>query len=347
MDPNDSSMYKTEYDTIDITQRSISEFQTIVKPNFILHLYASRNFFTKLPNMSGFTALREMDLSRNKFVDLSPLADIISLQILNISYNRVYNINFIQELTSLEEFNASNNKISKIDCAFPQSLVYLDLSNNEISDLSFFDENFPAQLESLDISGNSIDQIIELKYISVFQQLSYLRVGLLHIYPDINIVPFVKHLCPSLQSFDDENVANANNDSMDDIANEDELYNILVNGTEQQLYSFLSNKSARIMWDEAKFYPYDADIPPTPLKFIEQRLNAIENQVQEHFASPKKQPPPPTESATLLSPFGTNKNDNPAIQSIQHEIQEIRQYLTQITEILFVHDKALNHLWEK
>ncbi|OHT16728.1 hypothetical protein TRFO_12988 [Tritrichomonas foetus] len=339
MNIDDSSLSsRSGRDTIDISQKANSEFPTIVKPNFVLHLYASKNLFTKLPNMSGFTALRDLDLSRNKFVDLSPLSTVINLRSLNISFNRIRDLHFVENLQNLEKLNASNNKITDINSYFPQSLIYLNLSNNELSDLSFLDEKVPSTIEYLDLAGNAIDQVLELKYISLFQQLRILRVGLFENNKDLNIIPFVKHLCPSLQNFDDVEITE---DIDDEIFNEDDLYDILVNGTEQQLQEFLLDKESAIHWDSPTFYPYDADVPPTPLKFIEDRLNVIENQFQERFSTPKKGSHSKNENL-LQYP-----ERNPAVQNIQQDIVELKQHISQIAELLFVHDKALAHLWEK
>lgn len=333
MNQEDSSFPSRQgYDTIDISQRSYTEFPTIKKPNFVLHINASRNFFTKLPNMSNFTILQDIDLSKNKFVDLSPLSALINLRILNISNNKVKNLDFIQNLQNLEELNAANNKISEIHCSFPPNLLYLDLSFNELTNLSFLDENFPINIESIDVSQNSIDQIIDLKYISVFQQLHTFKIGFLEMNPDLNIISYVKYLCPSLVFFDDSKI----DDSEEISFNDDDLLNILMHGSEQQLREFLLKKKSGIEWDEPNFIPFDNDFPtpPTPIKQIEDRLTVIENQIHERISK-----------SPQTNQSNQQENDS-VLQVMQQDISEMKQQIAQITELLYVYDKALQKLWE-
>lgn len=335
MNQDDSSFPSREgYDTIDISQRSYTDFPPIKKPNYVIHLNASRNFLSKLPNMSGFTMLQDIDLSRNKFVDLSPLSTLINLRILNISNNKIKSLDFIQNLQNLEELSASNNKISEIRCKFPPNLLYLDLSFNELTDLSFLDEDFPINIESIDVSQNSIDQIIDLKYISVFQKLRMFKIGLLESNSNLHLISYVKYLCPSLEFFDEVKI----DDSEDTMFNEDELLGIIMNGSEQQLREFLSDKKNEIRWDEPSFIPFDNDYPtsPAPIKQIEDRLTMIENQMHERFLKPSDQDGQPS-----------YKQENDAVLHVmQQDINEMKEQIAQITELLYVYDRALQHLWE-
>lgn len=315
MNQDDSSFAsKQGRETIDISQRSYTGFPIIRKPNFVVKLIASRNYFPKLPDMSGFTSLKELDLSRNKFEDLSPLSPLINLRRLNISSNKVRNLDFIQNLQNLEEIIASNNKIAEIQCSFPPNITYVDLSLNELTNLSFLDEKFPTNVESIDVSQNSIDQIIELKYISVFQNLRDFKVGLLDVHPDLNLLPYVKYLCPSLEFFDDAKIENSDSN----LINDDELLNILMHGTEQQLHDFLSNKEPTVEWDEPKFIPFEEQQPPTPTS------KAMND--------------------NLLSPY--QQDDTHIIHAVQQELVEIKSQIAKIAELLYVHDKALEQLWE-
>lgn len=341
MNQEDSSIPSRQgYSTIDISQRSYTEFPTFKKPNFVLHLNASRNFFSKLPNMSGFTALQDIDLSRNKFVDLSPLSTLISLRIINISNNKVKNLDFIQNLQNLEELNASNNKISEIHCNFPPNLIYVDLSFNELTSLSFLDEKFPVNIESIDVSQNSIDQIIELKYISVFQQLHTFKIGFLEMNPDLHIIPYVKYLCPSLEFFDDVKI----DDSEEILFNDDDLLNILMHGSEQDLRDFLSNEKKEIKWDEPNFIPFDDDYStiPTPIKQIEDRLSIIENQIHERVSKS----PNSNQEQSQQQMLSYHQGNDAILHTMQQDISEMKQQIAQITELLYVYDRALQKLWE-
>lgn len=341
---------KSARDTIDISQTNATSLPTITRPGVVLRLNASHNMISNLPNMEIFTRLRYLDLSQNNLQDLTPLSSLTSLLELDISYNHVISIDFIRDLTSLEIFHASNNEINEVDNILPERLIELDLSNNMLTSLDFLDspndpnEPFPFGIERLILNGNNINQIINLKYITVFSQLRELEVGLLDQENNRNLqLPsFVKSLCPSIQIFDSANMG-----IVDELAvNPDDLIQVLTRGSEQELRSFISSVEVGIRWDEPIFIDFDDDNPSTPLKNLETRLRTIEEKFgEDNFSTPVKNTNN-NQIGTLLSPYG-EQDDNAMIASMQREIYEMKQQVSQIAKILYVHDCALRQLWEQ
>ena len=346
MIPMDETQQRQTRDQIDFSQTNASTFPTITRPNIVIRMNASRNSISDLPNRSIFTRLRYLDLSSNNFQDLSPLGGLPSLLELDISNNFVQNLDFLRDLALLEVLHASNNKISRVIC-LPENLIDIDLSNNNLKSLEFLDspnegsnEPFPHGLERLNISGNNITQIISLRYITVFLQLRELDVGLLDANRNLQLLPFVKSLCPSLQTFDGADLRD-----VDEYAfNLEDLIQVLTSGSEQALRSFISGIETGIRWDPPTFIDYDDDTPPTPLKTIEDRLRVLEERVaDDQYATPTKNKYQ-NQTATLISPYN-EQDDNAVIAAMQNEINELKQQVAQIAEILYVHDRALRQLW--
>ena len=49
------------------------------------------------------------------------------------------------------------------------------------------------------------------------------------------------------------------------------------------------------------------------------------------------------ETGSLLGPF--QNESNPRIQKIQKDIDEMKKKISKITELLYVHDRAISELW--
>ena len=335
--------------TIDISQTNVTSFPTITKPGVVLRLNASRNMISNLPDMDSFARLRYLDLSQNNLQDVSPLASLTSLLELDISFNHIIDINFIQNLISLEILHASNNELNQIGNVLPERLIELDLSNNMLNSLDFLDspnvsnDPFPFGLEKLIISGNNISEIINLRYITVFSKLRELDVGLLDEEENRNLqlLPFVKSLCPTIQIFDETDMTN-----VDELAvNPEDLIQVLTSGSEQALRDFISDVDVGIKWDEPVFIEFDDDSPMTPLKNLESRVRSLEEKVDdESFSTPVKGED--HQIGTLLSPYG-KPDDNQLISSMQHDIAEMKQQIAQIAKLLYVHDCALRQIWDQ
>ena len=271
--------------------------------------------------MDDFICLRYLDLSNNKFTDLKQISNIISLRELNISNNFITNLNFLNNLTSLEVLKASNNKINDIKEKMPINLIDVDLSENQFNSLEFIQNSFSDQIRHLDLSGNNINEIRSLRFIAVLTQIKVFQIDLLEKNKDLLLIQFVKHLCPSIEEFDGSDCSLIPETNL---FNSENLIDILVNGTENQLKIFLKSKDPIIKWDEPVFVQFDVDVPQTPLKGIEERLRVIETKI-------------PDES--------DNNNDN-LYKDLKDEINILRQQITKMAEILFVHDKAMKKLWE-
>jgi Leucine-rich repeat (LRR) protein len=122
-------------------------------------------------------------------------------------------------------------------------LAILNLANNEFDDLDFLDQMIsPEALETLDVSGNRITQLIHLRFLSTYVRLHTLKVGILSLFKQLQAIEFVKHLCPQLESFDDEPCADVEPHFGE------ELIDILVAGSETRLCAFLN--ISQIQWEE-------------------------------------------------------------------------------------------------
>ncbi|KAH0791518.1 Leucine Rich Repeat family protein [Histomonas meleagridis] len=216
--------------------------------------------------------------------------------------------------------NASSNEIQSISCAFPPHLLELDLSNNQLSSLDFLEneEKVPVDLEQLNVSGNKIRDLIELRFISLFPKLRFLNIGLLKQEQSNQILEFVKHLCPSLEFFDDADCFDFDGNDF----KEDELLPILIGGSEQRLQKYLFSSDIIVSWDKPYFIPFnDANISDSAekVKKLENQINTIERRAQ----------------------------DTDSYEQLRDEIATLREQMSKLAELLFVHDQALREIWNK
>jgi hypothetical protein len=222
--------------------------------------------------------------------------------------------------------------IRDITTPMPESLAILNLANNELENLDFLDNMIsPANLETLDVSGNQIRQLIHLRFLGTYVRLHTLKVGILNLFKDLQVVEFVKHLCPRLETFDDEPCADV------EAHFDDELINILVAASESRLCAFLN--ISQIEWEEPTFLAFTDDEAPTPLRDLQNRLEMIESQLPK--TPVRKQG---TQVGTLLSPFPRH-DEPPEVKALRQDIGELRMQIGQIAEILYVHDVALRKIW--
>lgn len=323
---------------INLSKGGYTEFPKIQKPNIVLYLNLSKNLIKTLPNMAAFNAIRYIDISSNKFTNLNALESLRSVKEIDCSYNKLTDINFVSNLPTLEVLRASHNQIRDINCILPKNIIDIDLSFNELKNLNFLQTNFPAGIERIEVSGNLIHEIINLRFLPLFQQLRMFNIGLLEENSDIQLLPFVKLLCPSIELFDGMDCVNIEDTGFD----KDEIIQVLVKESESELRSFLSNYDGGIKWEEPTFIPFENDVPATPIRKLANRIETLE----EKIADPPERITPPKNTGNLLSPYQNSSNSG-NIQSLQQELSEIKQQIAQIAEILYVHDKALKQLWEQ
>ncbi|KAH0785263.1 leucine-rich repeat domain-containing protein [Histomonas meleagridis] len=324
-----SSGNSIRQDTFDCSNRKISELPPISKPNLLIQIEASNNLIKTLHDMTPFTYLRYLNLSNNRISDLTPLRKVETLCKLDCSHNKITNLDFVESLINLETLNASHNKISDITVPLPQSLIELNISQNEISNLDFFEDKIPKDIEEIDVSSNLFDTLVNLRFITVFQQLRVLNTSLQEKNEDIKVAEFAKHLCPSLEVFDGIRC-----DDVDDIEiDNDELVNVLIDVSESDLRKLLLHSCGdnQIKWEKAQFIPFEEEPQSTPIMALTKRIQSIESRL------PVIQP-----RVQLIKDDSIESE----IQNLKEEITEIKEQISKIAEILFVHDKGLKTLWE-
>ena len=333
---------RSSNDTVNCADQQLTELPDIAKPALVVTLTASDNLIKNLPEMRPFTMLRYLDLSNNKIVDVSPLYCLQSLRELDISNNRVTNLDFAEHLDSLEVLRASRNRIREVLVPLPDNLIDLDISNNELTNLDFMERNVPVGIEKIDVSGNAIDSLISLRFLAVFQQLHTFTVGLLEVFKRLKVLQYVKHLCPSLEFFDDVRCDHVEEPDFDT----EKLIEILMNLNEGDLEDLLSDGTlGEIVWDEPAFVQYEEEtIPGTPIRALQDRIKAIENEI----ANPSRQSPTHTQAnglENLLSPFP--KSDlNQEVQELKEGMRQLSQQMVKVAELLYIHDRGLKQLWE-
>ena len=294
-------------------------------------LDVSKNKIKELKNVEFFLNIRYLNISQNRITDLSPLVTCTKLVELDCSKNLIKKLDPICNLPKLVTLRASNNDLSEIAKPLPRTLTTVDISNNNFTNFEFLQDKLSDELINLDISGNGIEEICSLRFVAVFQKLLTLNVGILKQNKGLKIIQFAKHLCPMLETFDGENCADVDSE---DFFNTDALIEVLVNGSESELRTMLSNAVGDVTWDEPEFVPFEADLPMTPLKNIDERLKKLEEKIpdDEDIGTPKR------------------KDDKPITREefnqIRSEISELREQVVKLSELLYVHDCAMKHLWE-
>jgi Leucine-rich repeat (LRR) protein len=110
----------------------------------------------KIPNLSLFKNLRELDLSWNK-IEKIPETLPNSLSELNLRHNKIEKIPETLP-NSLQELYLGYNKIIKIPMTLPKSLQKLSLDDNQIKEIP---KTLPNSLQELYLNSNQIEKIPE------------------------------------------------------------------------------------------------------------------------------------------------------------------------------------------
>ena len=321
------SDFNQNNDSYDFSNQNLVEFPLLSQASSVVRLNLSNNTIKSFPKIDEYRFLRSLDISSNRISDLSILSSLTSLHVLDCSYNQLTSLSFTSNLLNLEILKASHNKVAKITAKFPQNLLSIDLSYNNITSLEFLQSHCPTGIERIDLSNNKLDSLLNLKYISVFQNLRVLNVGFLDKFLNLNILSFVKHMCPCLEVFDDTECSHL--DTSDEW-NDNELINILVNGDEEEFRALLMNNS-QLRWDEPIYFDFVQNVPPTPLKEVNERLRNVEMLTEQD------------QNRNIRLEMDRFDED---IEEIRREINELKQQTLQISQLLFVHDKALQQIWE-
>lgn len=315
---------------INCSGNHLHEFPDIRDADEVVELDVSKNFIQTIPSLNRFTNLKVLNLSRNKISDLKPLLSAPTIVKLDCSHNSISNIDCLESFRELRVLNASNNSIETIEVRLPNSLTDINLSHNNISTFEFLQTCFGDKVADLDITGNNVTEVRSLRFFAVLQKLKSLNTGLLQINRDVNIMPFIKHICPSLETFDHHSCTVAPGS---EITKAEELLEILLRGTESELKTFLRNADS-IRWDDPVFVQYDTATNSTPLKGIEERLRLIEERI-------------PSDSDNMKDmKHASSPNDKGEIRQLKSEISEIKQQVKKMAELLYVHDGAMKLIWD-
>ena len=89
--------------------------------------------------------------------------------------------------------------------------------------------------------------------------------------------------------------------------------------------------NSELRWDEPVFFDFVQNVPPTPLREVNERLRNVELLTEEQ------------ENRKMRIDSDRFDED---IAEIRREINELKQQTLQISQLLFVHDKALQQIWE-
>ena len=327
-------------DTLNCQDQQLTEIPEVQKPGLVVTLNASNNLIKNLPEMRQFAMLRYLDLSNNKIIDASPLFYLHTLRELDVSGNRITSLDFAEGLENLEVLRASRNRIREILVPLPDNLIDLEISSNEFTNLDFMEKNVPVGIEKIDVSGNSIDSLISLRYLAIFQQLHTFTVGLLDVFKGLKVLQYVKHLCPSIEYFDDVHCADVEEPDFDT----ERLIDVLVSLNEADLEDLLSRGNiGEIAWEEPSFVQYEEDtFPTTPIRVLQDRIQAIEDEIAKQADDGVNRK---NGLENLLSPF-QKKDLRQDIADLKQLIQEMTQQMVKVAELLYVHDRALEHLWK-
>ena len=341
-------------ETIDYSGKNLTELPPINKAHAVKSLILAKNQLKSIPNPMMFSNLRYLNISNNMFVKLTSLAAMPQLTELDCSFNSITSLDFAQNLPNLQMLYASHNKLTQVP-QMPPKLRTLDISFNMISSLKFIETSNLDHLECLIMQNNKITDLRDLKYLAYLTQLQYFSIGFLEQHENSRLLEFVKFICPSLQEFDNCDCGNIMGDF-----DQYQLISLLANGTEDQLKKLLKIPSESVKWSEPIFLDYEEKENKDAYNdMLEQRIHSLEQRVLKQstddvsqriedleiklakFQQSRKKSDGLNETGSLLG----NDNQNPRFQQIQNDLSEMKKQISKITEILYVHDKAISKLW--
>jgi hypothetical protein len=137
---------------------------------------------------------------------------------------------------------------------------------------------------------------------------------------DVPVLQFAKFLCPTLEYFDDEPLADVDPDF-----EEDPLIEQLAKGSEDSLREFLTDSiQPPIQWGEPQFMEFREETDEGFVE-LEERVRAIEDRIPQRRRE---------------------NEDSAEISALRADVRELKEQVAQIARLLFVHDRALGHMWE-
>lgn len=309
----------------DLSEQNLTEVPVVPKMETLVSLDVSKNVIQNLPNMSGFTSLRSLDLSHNNIIDITPLSSLKLLRELNISNNRIVSLAVIGNLSSLEVLNASYNRITTIAAQMPDSLLDCDISYNEMSSVEFLQHKFPVTMCRIDFTGNMINNPMELRYLAVFPNITEVGSGMVDRFRDLHMIPYLKHVCPSVFTFDGIDVIDAIDP--EGFPSEDDLFEVLMNGDETVLRQMLQKVETKVEWAAPSFVPFEEEFDAEAVRSVENLLERVERKID-------------TNDTHQVTP-----SPNAAqIREMRAEVAEMKEQLSALLRMLYVHDQAVRNL---
>lgn len=345
----------SQAESVDLSSKKLSQIPPINNPSRILSLNLANNLFIDLPDLNIFSNLRDLFIDHNSITNLSFISTLTQLQQLDVSYNALTTLDFLQDLPNIHTVYAAHNKITTIKPELPPTLKTLDISFNQLNSLKFIESSSLDSLECLDIADNLIFDMREIKYLAELPILKYCYVGFLKKDMDTKLAELAKFVCPSLLEFDDINCSNMNPDF-----DQYQVIHMLSAGTEAEFKAFVNVVEQEIKWNQPVFIDFVEKKQSKEEDELEARIRAIESKISnpEQDEELKSRVEEIEKNvASLVDKQDSDKgvseldqlagNGIPKVQQIQVEINDIRQKLTKITELLYAHDRALQTMWNE
>jgi hypothetical protein len=212
----------------------------------------------------------------------------------------------------------------------PDSLLDCDLSHNEISSFEFLQFKFPVALQRLNISSKLITTVVELRYVSVFEKLLVLTSGHLTRHQDLELLAFVKYLCPSLTLFDGVDCSDVAEPP--DFPESDQLFDAVTRGSDDELCQLLKRKEAAIEWSVPTFIPFrEVADEPEDLTEIARMVENMEARLA------RMQEAPPANVIPAPNPF--------EVERMKHDVLEMKRQVADLVKLLYVHDTAVRQAY--
>jgi len=166
---------------LSIDNNQIQDITGISKLTNIKELAMAGNKLINCNEITQINTLENLDISRNQITTINQIGNNTSMTRLNLNYNKLTTLEGIENLTNLQILSASNNKIVDISSLSTLTKLYnLNLNKNEIENIDLLQNNTTLEYVYLDanhiISTESIEQLQNLKKVTLYNQICYLEI---------------------------------------------------------------------------------------------------------------------------------------------------------------------------
>lgn len=185
---------------LDASRNLLTELLDFKAPFYLNCVNYASNNLTKIPDLSDFWSIVNLDLSHNKIKSINGLHNLKYLRNLNLSFNEIELIENVNN-KNLQILKLQNNKISKFEKGILQNLyrlITLNLSHNQLSTMKMLRNVY--NLREIDMTNNQIDCLMEINYLRTLPKLNKLDLKENPIYnkPDYYRVCISKTFSPQL-----------------------------------------------------------------------------------------------------------------------------------------------------